>query len=185
MPTEVRRVIAGINSDGKSTIVADSPATAILGTDESPVVLVEIWKTAESPAENVALSPDGHDGEGWTDPVDGPVKIVPDTAVGSLFRICEFPPMSSVTGDWNASFAAMGQDLNGSDEHASDTGYHSTDSIDYIVMLDGEITCMFEDGEVVLRPGDCFVQRGTKHAWENRGTVPARFTSILVGAVPR
>lgn len=184
MPTPVRRVIVGTNAEGKSLVVSDEIAQTVLGDDVSPVVLVELWKTFDSPTAYSAKAADGTDGEGFIDPVDGPIIIAPGPT-GSLFRICEFPPMSKVTKSWNDAFEAMGQPLQSDEEHDSDGGYHATDTIDYIVVLDGEITCCFEAGEVTIKAGDTFVQRGTKHAWENRSDKPCRFTSILVGAFPR
>lgn len=182
MSSRVRRVITGRGADGRSCVISDADATAILGDDNTPVILTEIWKTEQSPAESTSLSPEGHDAAGWRDPVDGPVTITPGPR-GSLFRMCEFPPLSQLDGaDWGAAFQAMGQqESEGADVEA---GYHATQTIDYIVVLEGEIYAMLEEGETLLRPGDTLVQRGTMHAWENRGEKPCRFVSVLVGAQP-
>jgi hypothetical protein len=180
MAKPVRRVITGKGSDGRSAFISDQAATTTLGTDHTPVTLIELWKTDEAPAESASLGPHGHDGDGWRDPVDGPINISPGPA-GSLFRICEFPPLSQLEGaDWGAAFAAMGQEHGDGADVSS--GYHSTSTIDYIVVLEGEIYAMLEGGETLLQPGDTLIQRGTMHAWENRGSEPCRFVSVLVGA---
>ena len=61
---------------------------------------------------------------------------------------------------------------------------HRTETIDYIAVLDGEIEMDMDDSTVKLRTGDIMVQRGTNHAWANRGTVPARLAIVLLDAKP-
>ncbi len=57
---------------------------------------------------------------------------------------------------------------------------HRTKSVDFAMVLEGEIVLVLEEGETVLRPGDTVVQRGTSHQWENRGPVPCRMLFVLV-----
>ena len=57
---------------------------------------------------------------------------------------------------------------------------HRTETIDYAIVLEGEITMLLDDSEVVLKAGDVLVQRGTNHAWSNRGTIPAKIAFILI-----
>jgi quercetin dioxygenase-like cupin family protein len=61
---------------------------------------------------------------------------------------------------------------------------HRTETIDYIVMLSGEIEMDMDDSTVKLRAGDIMVQRGTNHAWVNRGKEPARLAIVLLDAKP-
>jgi quercetin dioxygenase-like cupin family protein len=61
---------------------------------------------------------------------------------------------------------------------------HRTETIDYIAVLDGEIDMDMDDSTVKLRAGDIMVQRGTHHAWVNRGAVPARLAIVLIDAKP-
>jgi uncharacterized cupin superfamily protein len=61
-------------------------------------------------------------------------------------------------------------------------GMHRTKTTDYIILLSGEITLMLDDGEVDLKPFDVVVQRGTNHAWVNRGSTPALLAAILIDA---
>ena len=60
---------------------------------------------------------------------------------------------------------------------------HRTDTVDYVIMLEGAIDMEMDDGfEVHLETGDVMVQRGTYHSWTNRGTVPCRLAAVLVDA---
>lgn len=62
---------------------------------------------------------------------------------------------------------------------------HRTETVDYAILLSGEIDCELDDGEVVhMKPGDIIVQRGTIHTWVNRGSVPAVTAFILIDAKP-
>jgi len=177
----VRRVVTGINAQGRSCVLSDGDGTVTLGTKTSPVFLTELWKTTQAPAEDVSLNGADRDSDGWTDPVEGPIVIAPGPT-GTIFRICEFPPQIEVPAEeWAAAFEAMGQPL----AEGADPAMHATDTVDYTVILEGEIWAKLENGEVLLRPGDAIVQRGTNHAWENRGDVSCRFVAVLVGAHPR
>jgi quercetin dioxygenase-like cupin family protein len=61
---------------------------------------------------------------------------------------------------------------------------HRTETIDYIAVLEGEIDMDMDDSSVKLRAGDVMVQRGTNHAWVNRGSAPARLAIVLLDAKP-
>lgn len=70
-------------------------------------------------------------------------------------------------------------------DHDVMSGWHSTPTLDHVVVLSGEIVCIFDDGdEVVLRAGDVLVQRGVEHAWSNRTDTTCRMLGILVDANP-
>jgi uncharacterized cupin superfamily protein len=69
---------------------------------------------------------------------------------------------------------------------ADHPGMHTTDTIDFEVILSGEVWLELEDGETVhLKAGDTFVQNGTRHRWFNKGTVPAKIAVVLIGGHPR
>ena len=60
---------------------------------------------------------------------------------------------------------------------------HTTDTVDYITILSGEVWLLLDDGaEVHLVPGDCVVQNGTQHAWHNRTSEPCVFVTVMIGA---
>jgi hypothetical protein len=61
-------------------------------------------------------------------------------------------------------------------------GFHRTNTVDYIMMIDGEVTLLLDEGEVTLGAGDLVVQRNTNHAWHVRGDTPANFWGVMVSA---
>jgi uncharacterized cupin superfamily protein len=61
---------------------------------------------------------------------------------------------------------------------------HKTSTIDYIIVLKGEIFAIMDTGETLLKAGDILVQRGTVHSWSVRGTEPCIVAAILIGATP-
>jgi len=65
---------------------------------------------------------------------------------------------------------------------AEHPGMHTTPTVDYDVVLEGELCLELTDGEVVVRPGDIVIQHGTRHAWRNRTDRPTRLLAVLIGA---
>ena len=63
-------------------------------------------------------------------------------------------------------------------------GFHKTDSIDYAIVLSGEIWALMDEGEVLLKAGDVLIQRGTNHAWSNRTEQPCCVAFVLIDAKP-
>ena len=171
----VRRVLTGHDVDGKSTIIADGIAP---NTKEMPsfpgLALTDLWETAAAPADN-----DGH-----ADAAARPIHLEPPKN-GTIFRIVEFPPDSSrpQSSDGREGFKAIGA-AHAQDKHSSDPMMHKTSTIDYIVVLKGEIYAVLEKGETLLRPGDVFVQRGTNHSWSVRANEPCIVAVVLVNAKP-
>lgn len=172
---EVRRIVTGIAPDGRSNITFDGKATNVLpigGWDGA--YISELWVTEEMPVDN----------SGDTDRGARPIRHDP-TPGGTIFRTVEIPPERGSAIDVDAAFSSMGSHNRPSqadtEQHAS---MHFTNSVDYLIVISGEMTMLMEDGETVLRTGDCIVQRGTKHAWVNRGTVPCVIAAVLVDATP-
>jgi mannose-6-phosphate isomerase-like protein (cupin superfamily) len=165
-----RRIVTGFNAAGKSTIVdnAEMPPGAYGGAD--------FWLTDASPA---ALLADG-------DPRPRPPRLEPPCQ-GTLFRFFEIPPedptipREQVDQHIARLFAATGA----SHCRVDTTRHplmHTTQTIDYVVLLRGEVTLLMDDGEVALQPFDVVVQRGTNHSWVNRGKEPALLAAVLVDA---
>jgi quercetin dioxygenase-like cupin family protein len=69
--------------------------------------------------------------------------------------------------------------------HSAKSMFHKTDTLDYVVCLEGEMIHHMDKGFVTLKPGDVLIQRGTNHCWENRGDVPARLVIVLVDGKPK
>jgi quercetin dioxygenase-like cupin family protein len=63
--------------------------------------------------------------------------------------------------------------------------FHHTDSLDYVISVEGELVLLFDESEVILKPGDVVIQRGTNHGWENRGSVSARVAIVLIDGKPK
>ncbi len=62
---------------------------------------------------------------------------------------------------------------------------HHTDTIDYKVIISGEVTMYLDDSKVTLKAGDIVISRGTNHAWVNEGAIPCRSVTVLVDAIPK
>lgn len=171
----VRRVLTGHDRDGSSTIIADGLAPNVKEMPSFPgLALTDLWETVSSPADN-----DGH-----ADAAARPVHLEPPRS-GTIFRIVEFPPDSArpKDSDGAAGFKAIGA-AHAQDKRSADPMMHKTSTIDYIVVLKGEIYAVLETGETLLRPGDVFIQRGTNHSWSVRGNEPCVIAVVLVNARP-
>lgn len=167
-----RRIVTGNKSDGKSRVVSDGPAFDF-GT------LTELWATEGSPA-----------GYGSDDEVAGRrVKLEPPEG-GTMFRFFRIEPedpnksREDVEQEVAAAFSMVGA------AHCRpDTSRHprmnKTSSVDYVVLLRGEVTLLLDEGEVELKPFDVVIQRGTNHAWINKGSETAELVGILVDAKAR
>ncbi len=168
----IRRLVTGHDANGKAVCVSDADAGNIhQGASRSGVVLTNLWATDATPA---AI-------DGPEETVDGPLNLEPP-ADGSVFRIVEFAPEDAdalAQVDARAAFAEMGA------EDAVIAGarhpfMHRTKTVDYAIILEGEITMLLDDTEHHLTAGDVVVQRGTNHAWSNRGETPCRIAFILL-----
>lgn len=175
MVQRIRRIVTGHDHDGKSMIIMDGQAPNILEMESMPgVALTDLWRTTASPASN----------EGNADAAEGAIKLEPPAA-GTILRIVEFPPDTAwrQTANAKTAFASIG--AGGAPDHSSDDPMtHTTATVDYIIVLKGEIYAILDKEETLLKQGDVLVQRGTNHSWSVRGTEPCVVAAILVGAIP-
>ncbi|MFT4219048.1 MAG: cupin domain-containing protein [Microbacterium sp.] len=148
-----RRIVTGHDSTGASVVVSDAPVPVTKELPQDGVAFHEVWVTPSSPAVI---------GAGAEDPTAGSVTVPPPRD-GTRIRINEFLPGHL-------------------DERGLQSPVHRTESIDYGIVLEGEITLVLDDSEVTARAGDIVIQRGTDHAWANRGDDIARVAFVLVGA---
>ena len=175
MAKPIRRVVTGHNAAGQSTFISDGAAPNVYCRVPGSVTVTELWETKSTPADN----------SGSADAADRPFKLHPPKN-GSVFRIIEYPP-DKVRLAAIARERSMGDDGSGRDA-ASDRnsprhpGMHKTDSIDYAIVLSGEIHALMDEGEVLLKTGDVLVQRGTNHAWSNRSDEPCYVAFVLIDA---
>jgi len=172
---KIRRVVTGHDENGVATVLSDTEASCILQRRNRPgVTLTNLWMNDKTPA-----AMERHD-----DPVKGPLVLQPP-GNGSVFRVVQFDPENPeelAKLDGKAAFAEMGAAAN-IVENARHPFMHRTDSLDYSVILSGEIYMMMDDEEYLLKAGDTVVQQGTNHAWSNRGTEPCLIAFILIDAV--
>ncbi len=171
----VRRVLTGHDAEGRSTVIADGLAENAKALPSIPgLVLTDLWETTGAPASN----------EGHADAAARPVRLEPP-ANGTLFRVVEFPPDAAWRRktDLREGFDAIGA-AHAQDTASHDPMMHRTATVDYAVVMKGEIWAVMEKGETLLRAGDVLVQRGTNHSWSNRTDRPALVAFILVSAKP-
>ena len=175
MAQRIRRVVTGHDKDGKSIFVEDGKAPNILEMKSMPgVALTDLWRTKTSPASN----------SGNRDAAAGKIKLEPPEK-GTILRIVEFPPDAAwrKTANARTAFASIG--AGGAPDHESgDPMMHTTATVDYIIVLKGEIYAIMDKGEKLLKQGDILVQRGTNHSWSVRTKQPCVIAAILVGAQP-
>jgi len=108
---------------------------------------------------------------------------------GVAWKHMVIPPVADLArvdaGALAAEFAARAPGMAAGGEHDADRpGRHRTNSIDLVQILSGRITLELDEGEVELGPGDCAIQRGTWHAWSNRGDEPCVFQAMMVATGP-
>jgi mannose-6-phosphate isomerase-like protein (cupin superfamily) len=168
----VRRLVTGHLPDGRSTALMDSAAPNVRQREAGNASTL-LWVTDESPAD-VSLAGDR-----------AARQIgVPPPRLGSIFRIAEFPP--GVGGDIRDNEALLRDFGIGADVargHPSrHPTIHRTRSLDYVVVLEGEICLLLDDGEHRLQAGDVVVQQGTNHSWINRGTLTCRLAMVFIDA---
>ncbi|MBI5604999.1 MAG: cupin domain-containing protein [Deltaproteobacteria bacterium] len=176
MVAKIRRVVTGVNEKGESVVQFDGEAQNILLFSSYPGAgVTDLWVTSEIPVDN----------RGDVDRGTLPFKHDPDPN-GTIFRIVELPPeeKSSAAVDMDAAMDSLGsKNKLTAQERTKHPTMHFTDSIDYLVVISGELTMIMDVGEVTLKGGDCIVQRGTRHGWANRGDQPVIFAAVLVEAI--
>ena len=106
---------------------------------------------------------------------------------GSIFRMFQIAPESAFAGETleqrTERARRVYEALGAPDAHADarrHPGMHKTRTIDYIILLKGQITLLLDVGEVAMEPFDVVIQHGTNHAWVNRGTEPALLMAVLI-----
>jgi hypothetical protein len=176
----MRRIVTGHNEQGKAIIVSDAPPPTTMEFKAIPgTVFYEIWNTNASPAP-IPVKP-----ENAPDPTLRPVQLHP-TPQGSIIRFVDIPPDTVQENISAADIAAGFGQINASSaptSHASDAPHklmHRTETIDYGILISGELWLIVDEGETKLNVGDVVIQRGTNHAWANRSNEIARMAFILL-----
>ncbi|EJN06818.1 cupin domain-containing protein [Phyllobacterium sp. YR531] len=172
-----RRIVTGVK-DGKSAFVSDGPVANAHHYASIPGMMTSVvYATAASPA-----LPQG-EGE------SAPLRLrVPPAAGETRLMIVTFPPDSSFLHpdfDPLAADREQREFIPGLAERFEPDapGMHQTDTVDYDIVLDGEIWLELDDGATRhLRTGDVVIQCGTRHAWRNKGDHAATMCFVLIGA---
>jgi mannose-6-phosphate isomerase-like protein (cupin superfamily) len=171
MASDVRRIVTGLDADNKAVVLFDSRLP--FASRPSGVASTNLWITDSYPPA-LSFTPD--------DPAKKPIGIAPPDN-GTVFRLVEFPPLDAATE------AKLEPDflMKSLGDHAPTRGVkpthpfmHRTRTLDYAVVLSGEIEMMLDDTSVHLKPGDTVVQQATNHAWINRGQEPCRVLFVLM-----
>lgn len=172
----IHRVVTGHDARGQAVVISSGALPTVVEVAEiSGTLFHEVWSTSESPAR-ICNAPD---------PTLGPLLLAPPTG-GTRLRFVDIPPdtedfLAHGAARMQAAFAQIG------DAQASTVGAHSphplmhrTESVDYGVVIEGELTLVLDVGEVQLRAGSVVVQRGTNHAWANRSGRTCRMLFVLI-----
>jgi uncharacterized cupin superfamily protein len=173
---KARRVVTGVNAAGLSCVVEEGTPprehnSAVPGNLNHALM----WAT--EPGSSVPF--DG------ADPTPSVTNFLPPIG-GSRCILVEVAPANAADGQTVDPEAAHNDTLDslpGIGELISEGGFHTTDSVDYSIVISGELHLVLADGsETLLGPGDVVVQNGTDHAWSNKTNEPALFVAILLGA---
>lgn len=173
-----RRIVTGHDSTGKAIIQEDGPVPRYqqIGGTVGPM-FHEVWNTRAMPVPIDAAS-----GE----PPEEGIQLAPPRN-GTRIRVLDIPPdgdhLDNMTPEQaRAHFAEVG-----AGDAASFTGkesrhahMHRTETVDYGIVLEGEIVLIVDEGETTVRAGDIVIQRGTNHGWANRTDKNCRIAFILI-----
>ena len=170
-----RRVVTGHDAAGQAIIQEDGPPprAAHVGGEHGPI-FYEVWNTRETPARIDRAS---------REPPEEGILLAPPKN-GTRIRVLDIPP----EGDWleamapeqiEAHFAEVGAGgaIQAGSRHAL---MHRTETVDYGIVLEGEVTLVMDVGETVVRAGDIVIQRGTNHGWANRSGQNCRIAFVLI-----
>jgi mannose-6-phosphate isomerase-like protein (cupin superfamily) len=173
----IHRVVTGHDAQGRAIVSSNGPLPSVIEVAAIPgTVFHEVWNTSSSPApiDNSA------------DPTVGALKLPPPPQ-GTRMRFVDIPPdtaefLAQGAAKMSDAFTQIGDAAASTVKAGSPHPLmHRTESIDYGVVIEGEMTLVLDDSEVPLKPGSVVVQRGTNHAWANRSGKPCRMLFVLIG----
>jgi quercetin dioxygenase-like cupin family protein len=177
MSAAVRRIVTGHDEAGNAIIVSDAPPARVIqvGGPGGPTFL-EVWSTSETPALIDRRS---------DEPAESNLVLAPPKH-GTRIRIIDFPPEGdeirrlSVAGAHEKFDAMGGAEASRFKAGAPHPLMHRTETVDYGIVLEGEMTLVVDRGETIIGAGDIVIQRGTNHAWANRSGKNCRMAFILI-----
>jgi mannose-6-phosphate isomerase-like protein (cupin superfamily) len=151
----MQRIVTGFDPAGQPAVLFEGTAPTVL--DFGKFVTTELWVTDSTPPDTTADE-------------DTSLRVwnLEPPARGTAFRLVKVLP----EGEIPAAVADAGD--------PEFLAAHATDTIDYVVVLSGQVTMIIGDREITLHPGDSVVQRCTPHDWQNRGDLPCLLAGVLV-----
>lgn len=175
--TQFKRVVTGHDPDGRAVIVlnAPPPRSYLIGGPGGPT-FTEVWSTRETPAM-IDRQAD--------EPTESALVLSPPKG-GTRIRVIDFPPESDAIRQLTAQGAAAAFEQMGGGDAANAAAnaphplMHRTQTVDYGIVIEGELTLVLDRGETTVRAGDIVIQRGTSHAWANRSTTNCRVAFVLI-----
>ena len=172
----IHRVVTGHDAHGRAVAVSDGPLPMVVEITAIPgTVFHEVWSTQGTPAPV----------DNGADPSLGPLTLPPPKH-GTRIRFVDIPPdtpefLTQGTAKMNEAFTQIGDAAASTVKPNSPHPLmHRTESVDYGIVIEGELTLVLDDSEVQLKQGSVVVQRGTNHAWANRSGKPCRMLFVLV-----
>lgn len=173
MTLKFNRIVTANSKDGQSYILHNAPPETVVVQPGRALTFFELWETDGPLASN----------EGSEDTGARPVRHHPPHG-GTRFRMVELlPDQQSRASDVDTDFDkidAAGIQVEG----AKDPTMHRNETVDYNIILSGEVVAVTDHDEALLRAGDVLIQRGTAHTWHNRSDQPCVFASVMVSAAP-
>ncbi len=175
MERAVRRIVTGHDSRGRSIVQEDgAPARVVTLGGESGTTFHEVWSTRSTPA-----AIDRASGEA----AETGISLLPP-AGGTRIRILDIPPDDgSVAALPREAVRALFEAIGAGHAVAENPPHplmHRTETVDYGIVLEGEIVLILDESETIVRAGEIVVQRGTSHAWANRSSANARIAFVLI-----
>ena len=171
---EIRRVVTTVDENGKAVVLFDGDNPHKVVRPNRSVTSRLLWTTDQTPADMSGTG--GSRGR-------SSIGIAPPSH-GSVFRIIDIPPTPPEVEQLAADH--LHKQIG---DHAPKRGMpprhplmHRTLTVDYAIIMQGEIDMLLDDTEIHLKAGDVLIQQGTNHAWVNRGTEPCRIAFILIDA---
>lgn len=172
-----KRIVTGHDAEGKAVIVSEAPPdrSHLVGGPGGPT-FIEVWQTLGTPA---LIHPQP------TEPEQSGLVLAPPPN-GTRIRVIDFPPEGDEIRKLSGSealekFQAMGGGhASTSQQGAPHPLMHRTKTVDYGIVLEGEMTLIVDRGETTIKAGDIVIQNGTNHAWANRSGKVCRMAFILI-----
>jgi mannose-6-phosphate isomerase-like protein (cupin superfamily) len=173
LSSDVRRVVTTIDKNDKAVVLFDGANPHKKVRPQGGTMSRLLWVTAETPADIT----------GAKDRAGVDIGIMPPKG-GSAFRIVEFPPETEEMRklDPHTMHASLGDGAPKRGLPPRHPAMHRTRTVDYAIVMAGEIDMLLDDSEIHLKAGDVLIQQGTNHAWVNRGKEPCRIAFILIDA---